>query len=205
MPDKDEIKKLKEACRIETPIFRVGFPNLFQAKAVMGSEKKKFSVQMMFAKDSDLTSVKKAIASAKTLKWGQKEEWPKNLEPIVYNGDDEAFKDREGYQKCWVIKASAEIDRPPTVVFTEKDENGKFIRVTNPADLYPGCFARAIVFAFAWEKVGKKGVSFGLDHIQKIKDGSVFGGKKAAEDSFSPLAIDDDETEDSDNEDADIF
>jgi hypothetical protein len=41
--------------------------------------------------------------------------------------------------------------------------------------------------AYAYDQAGNKGVSFGLLHIQKVKDGESFGNRTRAEDAFAPV------------------
>lgn len=206
MPEEKKDPKLKEKCRIQTPVFRVGFPHLFKPQAIKGNTKLTFSVQMLFPKETDLTIVKEAMRNAKLLKFGPKENWPKKFVSPVVDGDDPEFaKTREGYKGCWVIKASAQEDQKPVVLGSEKDEEGKYVRITNPGDFYPGCYARAIIFAFGWDNVGGKGVSFGLDHIQKVKDGKQFGGRKSPEESFSPIGPGDESEDAEDDEDNGSF
>jgi Protein of unknown function (DUF2815) len=190
----------KEICRIITPKFRVSYPHVFKAQAPKATDKAKYSITMLFRKDSDLTGVapgpeKKArslqevIKNAKTLKFGPKENWPKNLESPVTDGDNPKFAGKDGYEGHWVIKAVTSADQRPTVV----DRN--MVPITDPNQLYPGCFARAYIYAYVWEYMGKQGVGFILDHVQKLEDGQSFGGKKPVEQVFSPLGEDEDSSD----------
>jgi hypothetical protein len=53
------------------------------------------------------------------------------------------------------------------------------------AELYPGAIVRASVNAFAYDRKGNKGVSFGLNNVQKIRDGARLDSRKKAEDDFT--------------------
>jgi hypothetical protein len=55
-------------------------------------------------------------------------------------------------------------------------------------EFYAGCFARATIRAFAYDKNGNKGVSFALQNVQKLKNGEPFGSKRKAEDDFEAVA-----------------
>lgn len=181
MATTDNKKKIdKEKSRILTPKFRVSFPHVFKAQGMKGATPK-FSVTMLFPKNSDLSLVKGALVAAKTAKFGSKENWPDGLESPVVDGDNPKYKDREGYAGHWVIKASTNEDQRPGVV----DENVQAI--TDPSKFYPGCYARASIFAYVWEFGGKQGVGFILDHVQKVGDGTAFGGKKPADQVFQPI------------------
>lgn len=191
-------KSDKEKSRLLTPEFRVSYPHVFKANSIKGS-KPKFSVTMLFPKDSDLSPIKNAIREAKIAAYGpNKADWPEVDSPVT-DGDKPKYADKEGYKGHWAIKASTNEDQRPGVV----DENVQ--PIVDPSKFYPGCYARAYVYAYCWEFAGKRGVGFILDHVQKLRDGKSFGGKKPADQVFTPvnagLGLDNgnnDETEDHD-------
>ena len=77
--------------------------------------------------------------------------------------------------------------------------------ITEPSELYPGCYARAYIYAYVWEPYMKKqGVGFILDHVQKLRDGKSFSAKKPVEQVFAPLEALDDEDTASDDDDDDV-
>lgn len=174
------VKASKENSRVLTPEFRVSYPHIFKPNSIKGS-KPKYSITMLFPKSSDLTGLKQAIMQAKIAKFGAKDNWPESLDSPVTDGDDPKHAAKEGYKDHWVIKASCNEESKPGVV----DENVEDI--IDQAKFYPGCYARAYIYAFAWEYMGKNGVSFILDHVQKTRDGKSFGGKKPADQVFSPV------------------
>ncbi len=184
--------------RMITPEFRLSFPHLFKAQAPKPTDKPKFSVTMLYPKGTDMMgctlatdstpsvpiSLKQVILNAKLSEWGSKENWPDDLQSPVRDGDDPKFhKDGEkpGYKGHWVIKATSNAESRPGVV----DSTGT--PITEPADIYPGCYCRAYVYARVWEYMGKEGVQFILDHVQKTRDGKSFGGKKPVEQVFGPI------------------
>lgn len=199
-------KAEKDICRIITPKFRVSYPHLFKAQSVKGSASKpKFSITMLFPKDRDIMgssptgeprSLKSVIRQAKLAEFGSKENWPKGLQSPVSDGDDPKYADKGGYKGCWVIKASTSEEQRPSVVGPDMTP------ITEPSELYPGCYARAYVYAYVWEFMGKRGVGFILDHVQKLADGESFGGRTPVEQVFSPVAeaASDDEDEDEDDD-----
>lgn len=182
----------KEKARILTPEFRVSFPHLFKPSGMKGTspDSHKYSVTMLFEKDSDLSIIKGAIKQAKINYFGpNKSEWPDDILSPVGDGDSPKNADKEGYKNHWVIKASSNQDQKPGVV----DEHVK--EILDQAKLYPGCYARAYVYAYVWEfpKGSKRyGIGFILDHVQKLRDGKSFAGKKPADQVFSPVAGADD-------------
>jgi hypothetical protein len=83
----------------------------------------------------------------------------------------------------------------PGVYSKERDDDGRWVVIEDAQEFYPGCYARASVFANVWEYMGKRGVSLILDHVQKLGDGKPFSSKKSAEQAFDTL-VDDENTED---------
>jgi hypothetical protein len=175
--------------RILTPEFRVSFPHLFKPSGFKGTAPK-YSVTMLFAKNSDLKSIKTAMRAAKIAEFGpNKDLWPTKIESPVVDGDDPKFADREGYKGHWAIKALSNEESKPGLV----DQNVQ--PILEPSKFYPGCYARAYVFARVWEFGGKYGVQFILDHVQKTRDGKSFGGKKPADQVFTPIDFGPDESD----------
>lgn len=172
--------------RILTPEFRVSYPHIFKPSGMKGSDPSthKYSVTMLFPKDSDLTSIKEAIKAAKIARFGSKENWPEDIKSAIVDGDAAKYADNEGYEGHWAIKASTSQDQKPGIV----DENVKVI--IDPSKFYAGCYARAYIYVYVWEfpkGSGRFGVGFILDHVQKLRDGKNFGGKKSADQVFQPV------------------
>ena len=195
---KNKPKANKDLSRVLTPEFRVSYPHVFKAQAIKPTDKPKFSVTMLFPKNSDLSSLKEAMKQAKIAEFGSKENWPDDLESPVVDGDNPKHADKEGYKGHWVIKASTNEDQRPGVV----DENVQ--PIVDQAKFYPGCYARAYIYAYVWEYMGKQGVGFILDHVQKLRDGKSFGGKKPAEQVFSPVGTGDSGDFEDDTEEMDF-
>lgn len=190
---------IKDKCRLITPEFRVSFPHVFKPSAMKGA-KPKYSIVMLFNKKQDLTPIKDAIRNAKIAAFGSNQkDWPKDLMSPVTDGDSVKLSKHEGYKGHWAIKASSMEENRPGVVNEEVEE------IVNPADFYPGCFARAQVFARVWEFGGKQGIHFILDHVQKTKDGKSLTSRKSASEVFNPISDldEDDDSSFSEEEDGD--
>lgn len=199
------MSEMKDEQRIVTPEFRVSYPHVFKAQAMPGTKNDpKFSVTMLFDKKQDLAAIKKAIKAAKVAKFGADEKkWPKVIKSPVKDGDGEAGiakktgKRMEGYAGSWVVAASTGETSPPGVV----DRNGE--EILKASDFYAGCYARAYVYAYVWEfpkGSGVYGVGFILDHVQKLRDGKSFSGKKPVGEVFGALAAEDESEEFADEE-----
>ena len=203
---KKKTKIDKDLCRMITPEFRVSYPHVFKAQAPKPNDTPKYSITMLFPKDQDLMglapdgttkrSLKRIIKNAKVAEWGEdKEEWPDEIESPVNDGDSKKHAEKDGYEGHWAIKATSSEDQRPTVVGPDMTE------LTQTADLYPGCYARAFVFARVWEYMGKTGVHFIVDHVQKLRDGKPFGGKIPVDQVFSPVESEEDGGDGEDGED----
>lgn len=194
--------KISDKQRLLTPTFRVAFPNVFKPTAMKGGAPK-YSVVMLFPKDSDLSGLKAAMKEAKIQAFGKdKSRWP-DMESCVKDGDLPSPQSKqiyEGFPGHWAIRATSNENSKPGV-FDEQVNP-----ITDASQFYPGCYAIAYCFAYVWEFNGKHGVGFILDHLQKQRDGKAFGGKKPGAQVFKPVDTSVDETEDtSDDDDEEDF
>ncbi len=67
------------------------------------------------------------------------------------------------------------------------------IPITDPLELYSGCYVRASINFFAFNTNGNKGVAAGLGNIQKWAEGEPLNGRVRAEDEFEALDAEDDD------------
>ena len=107
--------------------------------------------------------------------------YPKELKNPFRDG---AEKETIGYGEGTVFitfKTEEKNGRPGLV-----DQNMQ--RIIEESAFYPGCYARATVNPYAWTYMGKSGISFGLQNLQKVGDGEPLGGGRSkAEDDFSTV------------------
>jgi Protein of unknown function (DUF2815) len=164
---------------LTTPECRLAFVHVFKPSAMKGAEPK-FSVTMLFPKKTDLSKIKLALKHAKIDEWGpDADEWPEGLHSPVQDGD--AFPQYQGFAGHWAVKATSGVDFRPAVVGPDMEE------IIDPSKLYAGCYARASIYARAWEFGNKQGVQFILDGVQKIRDGTPFGGRKGVDQMFGRI------------------
>lgn len=176
-----EVKKdaKKDAKQVLTPEFRVSFPAVFAPKAAAEGQEPKYSIVMLFDKATDISALKSAVVAAIVGKWGaDKAKWPKGLRLPFRDGSE---KEYEGYENVTFVTASTK-QRPGLV-----DQNVQ--PIINPEEFYGGCWARATVAAFAYDKAGNKGVSFGLRNVQKMRDGEAFSGRSKPESDFDAIPV----------------
>lgn len=183
-----------------TPEFRVSFPHVFEKHSGFEGQEAKYSCVMLFPKNTDLKGLKQAVHNAATEKWGAKEKWPKGMRMPFRDGDEKA--DLAGYEGHIFVSASSK--QKPQVV-SNKKVDGAFPRIEKEDEtFYAGCYARATLIAFAYDKMGNKGVSFSLQNIQKLKDGEQFSGRKNADDEFDEVEDGSDNAENYGSDNADM-
>ena len=155
---------------ILTPKFRVSFPKLFKVDTYGDSPS--FSVVMLFdeaaQKTTEFLEMKAAAKALITERWPDPAKRPAGIRNPFRDGSERA--NIAGYRAGIIFvtaKMKEEFGRPQVV-----DRDGQ--DVLNQRDIYPGCYARAVVSPFVYENKSK-GVSFGLSLVQKIADGEPLG------------------------------
>lgn len=101
------------------------------------------------------------------------------------DGDDRDDLDEQPeYADHWYMNVNSY--RKPGVVDRHRDP------LDDERDVYSGCYARVSLTAYPFDAKSNKGVTFGLENVQKLRDGEPLGGAPSApEDDFDEL--DDDE------------
>lgn len=177
--------------RVITPEARLSFPALFEPQTTPQG-KKKFSACLIFDKAADLGDLKKAAMLAANEKWpGKAADMAKQGKIRLPFRDGNDYADKRGFGPETIfmnVGSDAEKNAPPGVVDRFKDPaTGKARVITDASEVYPGCYVRASLTAFAYDTNGNKGVSFGLNNIQKLRDGERLDGRRAATDDFEAL------------------
>lgn len=179
-----------------SPRARLSFPHLFIPKVNEISEDKtpKYSCTLLFDEEAQNTPEYKAMVAAigpiAKEKWGDKIKTIKLRHPIRDGSEKE---DLEGYAGCKFISVSSK--QAPQLVFAYKDPaTGKLKKIEDSLDLYAGCYVKASLTIYAYDKAGNRGVNFGLRNIQKLSDGDPLGGRTRADDDFDAVegAVDED-------------
>lgn len=165
----------KQIEKVITPVFRVSFPQVFEPKAFGGGDPK-YSVVMLFDKKADLSKMKALVKKVALAKWPNG--LPSNFVSPFKNGNE---KEYEGYADKVYITASSLYE--PGVLDEHKQP------IINAKEFYAGCYAIASVNAFAYDKLGKRGVSFGLQNLMKVNDGESLGGGSSPEKDFESVEL----------------
>lgn len=196
-------KSGKPTGNIITPLFRGAYVNLFVPKGIKGdaNAKLKYSIAMLFPKETSFDLLKTAITEAAKIKWGTKAE---DVLRKQQNSDKRIFKDQgdndaAGFiEGCVFIQASNATK--PGLVGRKAGLDGSLIELTDEESVWSGDYFIASIRPFAWDHpVGGKGVSLSLQNVQLIKKGDrLGGGRSRPSDEFE--AMDEADMEDDGNE-----
>jgi hypothetical protein len=174
--------------KVVTGKVRLSYVHLFEAFSNIEGQEPKFSCVILIPKSDKATvgKIQRAIEAAaengKNKVFNGKV--PANLKTTLHDGDEEGDLERNPeYEGHYFMSVSSKTK--PGIV--DKDVNP----ILDSTEVYSGCFARVSINAFPYSVNGNKGISFGLNHVQKLADGDYLGGRSKAEDDFD--AVDDDE------------
>lgn len=179
------------ATKVVTGKVRLSYVHLFQPWSNDPANAPKYSTVILIPK-SDTATLAKLDAARKVAEvngrakfgatWGRKE-----LKTTLHDGDVDGDLDTNPeYAGHMYMTVSA--TTKPGVVGRDLDP------ILDSQEVYSGCYARVSINAFPYNTKGNQGISFGLNHVQKLADGDFLGGRSRAEDDFD--ALDDDEAAD---------
>ena len=170
-----------------TPVFRLSYPHVWEPNFNQLAKRDQYDIQMLFDKATAKSALAEMVKLVNDLIIWRWKTIPAGIIKPFKDGDTK--KDSAGVLLCeknpaykGQILLSSWSKQPPGVI----DCTGKN-PITQHDEIYGGCYCRAQLNAYTYEQGSNKGVSFGLLHIQKIKDGEPFGNRTRAEDAFSPV------------------
>ena len=184
--------------KIRTPVCRINWPNLYEAKAVKEGQKKKWSATLIFDIE-EIKSDPEALARFRKIKaladkaqreaWPNDEDLPENFISPFKDGVDKEDQDGFGEGKIFINVGRNEITKKgnkntPPAVFDQQ-----VLPISDPTRIYAGCHVRVTINAYNWEYMGKCGVSFGFEAVQLVRDGEPFRGKHRPEKDFDALEM----------------
>jgi Enterobacter phage Enc34, ssDNA-binding protein len=168
-----------------TPYAVLSFPNLFTPKPRSEGGEPVYSAALLFdvtaQQSKEYKAMQTACIDAAKAKWGANVK----VDQVAMPFRDAAEKADKyaGYEEG-VMFINPWTKQKPGIV------DARLQDVLTPEEVYAGQIVRAQVSPFAWQNSGKKGVSFGLHHIQIVKhDAPRIDGRVAASKAFT--AIDD--------------
>lgn len=174
--------------KVVTGKVRFSFVNVFEARAFGEGQTPKYSVMLLIPK-SDIGTIgriKKAIdaAAQKGLMTKFSGKLPAVLKTTLKDADKDTDQDGELFADKWpetaghyIINVSSK--NQPQIVDAARNP------IINPVEFYSGCYGRASINFFAYNNNGNKGISAGLNNLQKLEDGESLGGVTTAEQDFA--------------------
>lgn len=177
----------QNATKVITKKCRLSFVNVFKPRASEDGDDPKYSVCLLIPKTDTVTiqKVKVAIAAAKEAGlplWGGKV--PAGLKLPLRDGDVDR-PDRPEYKGMYFINCSSK--QKPGII--DRDQN----EIMDQSEVYSGCYGRASINFYPFNKAGSKGVGVGLNNLQKLADGEPLSGRSTAEEDFGDEEIDEDD------------
>lgn len=181
--------------KVITGEVRFSYVHLLEAYSSFDGQDPKFSATLLIPKSDKktLAAIKKAQEAAKEAgkaKFNGK--IPAKLKTTLRDGDtDESVDPDENpeYAGNYFIRVSSKTK--PGIV--DADVNP----IMDAGEIYSGMYGRASINFFAYNTAGNRGISAGLNNIQKTRDGAFLGGRSSADDDFSEWdSGEDEETDD---------
>lgn len=180
--------------KVVTGKVRFSFCNIFEAKEPQGGGEPKYSVTLLIPKSDTVTlgKIKAAQAEAREnfCKKNGANALPAKPNHTLHDGDgvrDSGDPYGPECKGCYVITVSSKTK--PVVVDNFRNA------ITDPGEVYSGCYGRAAINFYGYSSNGKKGISAGLLSIQKLHDGEPFGTVGSADDfddDYNDAGADDD-------------
>lgn len=188
--------------KVVTGKVRLSYCHLFEPFSSFEGQDPKYSTVILIPKTDKVTLRKIKAAQQAALELGKASKFngsiPKNWKNTLHDGDEEADLDK-----------NPEYEGHYYMTVSNKTKPGVVDQALNPVmdqtEVYSGCYARVSLNAYAFNVSGSKGVSFGLNHVQKLADGEAFGSFSKAEDDFDVVEGYEDLVVESDDEDEDLI
>ena len=166
-----------------TPYATLSFPNLFAPKPRSEGGEPVYSAALLFDEAAQRSPEYKAMQAACIQVFKDKfgPSASMNGVKMPFTDAGEKADKYQGYEEG-VIVINPWTKQKPGIIDARKQD------VLLPEQVYAGQLVRAQVTPFAWQNSGKKGVSFGLNHIQIVKhDAPRIDGRVAADKAFPDL------------------
>lgn len=180
------------ATKVTTGKVRFSFCHVFEPDTPQDGGEPKYSVTLLIPKSdtATLNKIKEAMAEAREKFCQRNGANALPAKPVnnLYDGDGNR-KNGDPFgpecKGCYVISVKSK--KPPVVVDNFRNP------ITDPAEVYSGCYGRASIDFFGYNTAGSKGISAGLLAIQKLSDGEPFGTVGSADDFNDGFTDEDDD------------
>ena len=168
--------------KVVTGKVRLSYAHLFEAHASFDNQVAKYSTVILIPKSDTKTvnaikaAQKAALENGKATKFNGK--IPNNWTNTLKDCDEEADLEKNPEYAGHYSMTVSNLQKPGIV---DRDLQP----ILDRSEVYSGCYARVSINAFPFNNSGNKGVSFGLNHVQKLEDGEPLGSVTRAEDDFA--------------------
>lgn len=171
----------QEQSTVVTPMFRASYVKLFDPQT-NDNDQLVWSVTMIFDPKEDLSGLKDLVQQAKIKKFGKN--FQGKLRNPIRKGTPEEFDlNRHPEYEGNIIIAARSYGQPPSVV--DRDRNP----ILNKAQVYSGCYGIAVISAYGYDTKGNKGVTIGLQHFMKVKDGKPLVSRTSPKKAFESVSL----------------
>lgn len=175
--------------KVITGPVRLSYAHLLEPSSSFEGQEPKFSTVILIPKDDTETLDKIRAAQKQALEDGKNTKFngkiPTGWKNTLRDGDTDADLDKNPeYAGHYFMSVSAAASRRPGIV----DE--QLQPVMDPDQVYSGVYARVSINAFAFNRSGNRGVSFGLNNVMVLGRGERLAGGSTAEQDFADFAGD---------------
>lgn len=175
---------IKENDVLTGPV-RLSYANIWEPRPPMNGGKPVYSASLIISKDDDKTlraiktKIKAMLTNPKVIEkvGGSANIHSKRLRIPLRDGDADRPED-EAYANSYFINAKSGETNPPKIF----DRRGN--EIIDKAEVYSGCYVRAIIQFYGYNRSGNIGIGAGLIAIQKWKDGEALGGVSVSASDF---------------------
>jgi hypothetical protein len=158
---------------------RIGYANVFRPRKREDDEEPSYSCMIIIDK-TDRVTLRKIAKAIEAAQIEGKAKIGNSKSTTLRDGDEEADLENNPELAGMMYVNISSKQRPGIVDQTRQ-------KVIDETMVYSGCYVNVSMKAFAYNAKGNKGVSFGLNHIQFVRDGEPLGGMTRAEDDFEDV------------------
>lgn len=167
----------KTVVRVVTGKVRFNYVNLFEPRESEEGYAPKYGICVLISKDDKdtINKINKAIEMVRE----NAGEFYKSRDiyiKIPLRDGDEEKADMPEFKECYFLNATTKY-RPEVV-----DKN--CIRITNPEEVYSGCYGRTSLSFYPYENEDGPGIGCWLNNVQKLEDGEALVTRISPEEDF---------------------
>lgn len=164
---------------------RLSYANIWEPRPPMNGGKPVYSASLIISKDDDKTlraikaKIKAMMTNPRVIEkvGGSANIHSKRLRIPLRDGDVDRPED-EAYANSYFINVKSSETNSPKIF----DRHGS--EIIDKAEVYSGCYVRAIIQFYGYNRSGNFGIGAGLVAIQKWKDGEALGGVSVSASDF---------------------